>query len=52
MKFNLRKNANTGIVFGIILVFLALIGFTTVMSSIVGNILVTAVSARSNLSVI
>jgi ABC-type branched-subunit amino acid transport system permease subunit len=39
MKFNLRKHANTGIIFGIVLVFLALIGFTTVMSSIIGNLL-------------
>jgi branched-chain amino acid transport system permease protein len=35
----LRKNANTGIILGIIVVFLALIGFTTVLTAIIGNLL-------------
>ncbi|MBI9051412.1 MAG: hypothetical protein JEZ00_18450 [Anaerolineaceae bacterium] len=39
MKTLIRKSANHGVTFGIIMVFLALIGFTTVLTSLIGSIL-------------
>ena len=39
MNTSIRKSANNGITFGIVMLFLALIGFTTVLTSLIGNVL-------------
>jgi branched-chain amino acid transport system permease protein len=39
MNTNTRKSVNSGVVFGIVMLFLALIGFTTVLTSLIGSIL-------------
>ena len=56
MKTYIRKSAKYGVSFGFILLFLAFIGFTTIMASLIGNVFgqknMTSSQAVSNLIIL